>query len=137
MAFFVGICMWKCGGYAALSNFLLTSVWKSCHHEQPFLGRSVLSLTTKRNIKWPPSQSRIAITGSVQQVERCLHPVGPFSTASTPHCQELWQRSCDLSVSTASVSIAFHSPVDRAPQFALATTNQWPDLLFEDNVINP
>uniref|UniRef100_A0A8C9XS70 Latent transforming growth factor beta binding protein 2 n=1 Tax=Sander lucioperca TaxID=283035 RepID=A0A8C9XS70_SANLU len=42
-----------------------------------------------------------------------------------------------MSVSTASVSIAFHSIVDRAPLFALATTDQWPDLLFEDNVINP
>lgn len=46
--------------------------------------------------------------------------------------------ACDLSVSTpASVSIAFHSHVDRAPLFALATADQWLDLVFEDNVTDP
>lgn len=121
--------VWSFSCYTALSCFELMSSGTA------FLGSSVLSLKTKRNIKWA---CNIAITGSVQQVERCSHPVGPFrlpALLSAKSCGSV--PACDLSVSTASVSIAFHSPVDRVPLFALATTDQWPDLLFEDNVINP
>lgn len=76
------------------------------------------------------SPSSAAITGSVQQVKRCSDPVGSFLT---PNCVP----PCDLSVFTAFVSIAFHSPVDRAPLFVLATRDQWPDTLSSKSIINP
>lgn len=72
---------------------------------QPFLGPACFLLKTKRNTKWPQRLSCIAITGSVQQVERCSHPVGPCSTARTPYCQELWWRSCLWRVSVHSICV--------------------------------
>lgn len=102
----MGIRLWEYSCYTALSCFLLSlQFWAHVIGNSIFRESSVLSLKTKRNIKWPRSLSRISITGSVQQVERCSHPVGPFSTASTAHCQELWQRSCLRSVSVHSICV--------------------------------
>lgn len=123
--------------YSAVMFPSVPSFLSSCHQEQHFWG-PVCFYSRLKETKWPWSLSSIAITGSVQQVERCSHPVGPFrlpALLTAKSCGSV--PACDLSVSTASVSIAFHSPVDRVPLFALATTDRWPDLLFEDNVINP
>lgn len=93
----------------------------------------------KKNIESSRSLSRSAITGSLQQVVHCFAPGGGPSRLPAlliaKSCGSV--PACDLSVSTASVSITFHSPVDRARQFALATANRRPDLLAEDNAINP
>lgn len=68
----------KYSSYTALSCFVLSLQFELMSLKAAFSRSSVLSLKTKTNIKWPQSLCSIAITGSVQQVERCSHPVGPF-----------------------------------------------------------